>query len=154
MYMKKSEFRKIYSARYFDIMVPETPHISREDGGHLVIVPKREVADRTQLTYKEAIELIKLSMIFGEALKKTLKMNGIDVERVNYQENGNWVPKMHLHLYGRAKSAVTQKYGEALNFPKPETGVYDKNNPLSDNDINKIKVEAEKLLASEKYSNF
>ncbi|OGM28187.1 hypothetical protein A2801_04105 [Candidatus Woesebacteria bacterium RIFCSPHIGHO2_01_FULL_41_10] len=144
--MTNIDSKHIYSGKYFNVLTLDRPHITRADGGHLVIVPKREIEDRTELTQEEAQELMKLSIAFGKAMKIALNKRGIDIERINYQENGNWVPKMHLHLYGRARLAKTQKFGEALHFPKPETGFYDNNVPLDEKDINEIKKEAEKLL--------
>ena len=139
------KFKLIYSTNFFDVVTPNKPHITRTDGGHLVIVPKRAVKNRTELTAKEACELMKTSMVFGKAMKMALNKNGVDIERINYQENGNWVPEMHLHLYGRARSAKIQKFGEALNFPKLETGFYNNNEPLTNDDINEIKKEAKKI---------
>ena len=79
---------------------------------------------------KKAIELMRLLIIVGEAMTIVLTKNGIDIGRINYQDNGNWGvfkkegPYKHFHLYGRAKSAVRQKYGQACHFPhineKPE----------------------------------
>lgn len=147
-------FQVIYSSKLFDVVIPDTPHVDRNDGGQIDIWPKRKISDRTKLTSEEAKELMKLSMVFGEAMLIVLRKNGVDIDKVNYQENGNWSNVMHLHLYGRAKSSKHQKFGEALNFPKPETGFYDKNRILTDSDIRGIKLEAEKLLKSDKYSNF
>ena len=147
--MGKRDFVLIYSSKYFNVVTLNKPHIARMDGGHLVIFPKREVEDRTQLTREESQELMKLSITFGKAMKHALNQNGVDVARINYQENGNWHPRMHLHLYGRAKSAKIQKFGEALCFPKPETGFYDKNKPLIDDDINKIKEKAKNITKLE-----
>ena len=139
--MPLTDFKLIYSSKYFKVVTPNRPHITRADGGHVVIVPKRAVEDRTYLTPEEAKELVQLSIVFGKAMKTALNKRGIDVARINYQENGNWIPEMHLHLYGRAKSAKLQKFGDALRFPKLETGFYDNNEPLNEADINEIKKE-------------
>jgi hypothetical protein len=58
---------------------------------------------------------------------------------------------MHIHLYGRARSAKVHKYGEACYFPFRETGFYDGFEPLTPDDIAGIQAELEKLLQQEKY---
>ena len=126
------------------------PHVTRKDGGHLIISPKPRVEDRTQLTNEQATELMRLTVVVGRAMKEVLNRRGIDIGRINYQDNGNWSvfdpegQTLHIHLYGRAKSAKIQKYGEALNFPKPETGFYDDNEPLTDGDLKEIACEIKK----------
>lgn len=138
----------------------QKPHIDRNDGGHILIIPKIPVEDLTKLNPSLAKELIKLVMVVGEAMKEVLNQHGVDIGIINYQENGNWSvfapkgPHLHVHLYGRAISAKTQKYGEALYFPKPETGFYDQNKPLTQEDISGIKKEIERLLQAEKYKLF
>lgn len=132
-------------------------HVLREDGGHIIISPKTKVVDRTQLTVKQAIELIRLTMVFGEAMAAAMNKIVVDIGRVNYQDNGNWGvfkpdgPCLHIHLYGRAKSAKAQKYGEALHFPKTDTGFYDKNNPLNDDDIAEVKKQIRLVFKKNKY---
>ncbi len=144
----------IYQSDSFTIEAPDHPHVGRMDGGHIVISPKIAVEDRTQLSADLAKELMKLTMIFGEAMKAVLNKRGIDVGRINYQENGNWKPTLHVHLYGRAKSALKQKYGEALHFPKPETGFYEGLEPLNEEDITELRNEIAHLLSSERYESF
>ena len=61
---------------------------------------------------------------------------------------------MHLHIYGRAKTATKQKYGEAVQLPKRETGFYDKFVPLDNEDIAEIKKEIGRLMKTKKYKSF
>lgn len=151
----------IFETTNFRIETPsQKPHVGRDDGGHIMIVPKVRVEDRTKLSPELAKELMMLTMITGEAMKRVMNDHGVDIGRINYQENGNWSvfdpegPYLHVHLYGRAKSAKIQKYGDALNFPHVETGFYDNNKPLTDEDIHTIRREIETLLATDKYKNF
>jgi diadenosine tetraphosphate (Ap4A) HIT family hydrolase len=151
----------IYQSTNFIIETPsQKPHVDREDGGHLMIVPKIRVEDRTKLSPDLAKELMKLTMVAGEAMKKVMNDQRVDIGRINYQENGNWSvfdpegPYLHVHLYGRAKSAKIQKYGDALNFPHMETGFYDTNKPLTEADVQAIREEIERLLTTDKYKNF
>jgi hypothetical protein len=92
-------------------------------------------------------------------MAKGMNNRGVDIGRINYQDNGNWSvfkpegPYLHIHLYGRAKSAKIQKYGDATNFPQRETGFYDENEPLNDSDIAEIKKQIEEISKQEKYQD-
>ena len=146
----------VFDTNNFLIAAPEKPHVSRTDGGHLVVVPKVEVEDRTKLTAPLAIELMKLTMLSGEALRTVMTARGIEIGRINYQDNGNWTPHLHIHIYGRAKGAVLQPYGAPLRFPATRKEFEDTPalEPLHEDDIAEIRTEIEKLLKSEKYRNF
>ena len=128
----------IYETDNFKVDTRDKPHITRADGGHLIINPKRKVSTRQELSASEAIELMKLTMIVGEAMTIAMNNRGVDIGRINYQDNGNWSvfkpegPPPHIHLYGRAKSAKIQKYGEAAKFPLPSTGFYEGYEPLNE----------------------
>ena len=153
---------QVYETKNFTVETPtdKPPHISREDGGHLIIRPKKKVPDRTRLDRKKACELMKLTMIVGEAFQTAMKRQGVDVRRINYQDNGNWSVfkpgglHFHLHVYGRAKLAKIQKYGEALYFPQRSTGFYDKNNPLTPEDIAEIQKQIKIVLNKKKYKDW
>jgi hypothetical protein len=58
-----------------------------------------------------------------------------------------------MHIFGRAKNAKIQKYGEAVRLPLRETGFYDNFEALDNEDIEAIKAEMNKLSALEKYRN-
>ncbi|MBU0894786.1 MAG: hypothetical protein KKF48_05525 [Nanoarchaeota archaeon] len=149
----------IYETKDFIVEAVEKPHVDREDGGHIKISPKVRLLDRQQLSPKQAIELMKLTIIVGQAMTKIMNENGVDIGRINYQDNGNWTvfsPKgsyLHIHLYGRAKSAKTHKYGQACFFPhreeKPE--YYENFKPLNEKDVKGIKEEIKMLLNQDKY---
>lgn len=141
----------IFESENFLIEVPRHPHIDRNDGGHIVINPKIKVEDRTQLSVELGHELMTLTMVTGQAMKEVLNRHGIDIGRINYQDNGNWRSEFHYHLYGRAKSATKQPYGEALHFPKPEKGYYEGLEPIHADEIDEIRQEIIRLLGDEKY---
>lgn len=138
----------IYEAENFIIESHEKPEIDRLEGGHITISPKIEVEDRTKLTARQAIELIRLTIVAGEALVKMMASIGVEIGRINYQDNGNWKPSLHIHLYGRAKNAVMQKFGDPI-IP----GHKEKYKPLTDNDIEILKKDIETKLREEKYSD-
>jgi len=83
-----------------------------------------------------------------------LRKRGIDIGRINYQDMGNWNPTLHVLLYGRARSAKVQKFGEAVSLPLRSTGFYDRFRPLNEEDCAAIRKEMEQLLATEKYRSF
>jgi len=145
----------ILETQNFIVKVPEQPHVTRNDGGHIVIFSKKKIKDRTELQPKEAAELMRLTIIVGKAMQKGLKKENVNIERINYQENGNWQNSnnkqhsMHIHLYGRTKTAKIQKFGQALYLPLPFTGFYNNNKPLKKEDIRAIKKEVQKILKEE-----
>jgi diadenosine tetraphosphate (Ap4A) HIT family hydrolase len=147
----------IYQTENYLVEAPNQPLVTRNDGGHITITPKIPVSDRTQLAPELAIELMYLTALVGEAMTIALKSRGIDIGRINYQDNGNWSvfkpegPHMHYHLYGRAKDATVQKYGEACNFPFRETGFYDNFESLNEADVLAVQQQIGILKKLEKY---
>ncbi len=149
----------IYETENFIVAVPKVPHIPRTDGGHLWIRSKEKYfSSRIELEPKLAIEVIRLTMLIGEAMEKAMKNRDINVERINYQENGNWAyqkgmnPEFHIHLYGRTKDSTTQTWGEALVFPNKSTGFYDKFERFNNEDIEEIKRQINLLENEDKYN--
>ena len=147
----------IHETKNFIVEAVEEPHITRVDGGHIKIYPKMKKVDRTELTPEEANEVMRLTMIVGEAMTKGMNNRGVDIGRINYQDNGNWSvfkpegPYFHIHLYGRAKSAKIQKYGDAAHFPQRETGFYGGYEPLNEDDVLEIKKQIEEISKQDKY---
>lgn len=151
--------RIIYETKNFIVCVPKIPHIPREDGGHIWIRGrKNNFCSRLDLDSNEAIEVMRLAMLISEAMINGMKNRNINIERINYQENGNWAyrkgknPIFHIHLYGRTMNSKTQIWGEALVFPNKETGFYDEFEPFNDDDIKEIKKQIAILENTEKYS--
>lgn len=153
----KLDMALIYAARHFIVRTLDRPHIARSDGGHVVIDPKIPVEDRTQLSPEQAIELMKLTMVCGEALKIVLTRKGIAIGRINYQDNGNWRPELHVHLYGRALGATLQPWGHALAFPPTREAFLEEMGDLEalrEDDIVELRAEIVRLLATDKYRGF
>ena len=148
----------IYETENFTVESVDKPHITRTDGGHIRIVPKVRVLDRTKLSPEKAKEMMRLTMIAGEAMAKEMNNRGVDVGRINYQDNGNWSvftpegPYLHIHLYGRAKSAKFQKWGNACYFPHRNTGFYANFEPLNEGDIAEIRKQIEEISKRDKYN--
>lgn len=147
----------VYETDNFILEAVEKPHVTRLDGGHLKITPKHRFADRLELPPRLAVEMAWLTMIAGDAMTTGLRKRGIDIGLINYQDNKNWGvfspegPHLHVHLYGRAKNAMIQKYGDACTFPHRETGFYDNFEPLNNDDIIAIQKMLHLLLEQEKY---
>jgi diadenosine tetraphosphate (Ap4A) HIT family hydrolase len=149
----------IYENNNFIVEAHEKPHVDRDDGGHIVIHPRERLTDRQALSPKLAIELMRLTMVTGEAMTKVMNRRGVDIGRINYQDNGNWSvfkpegPHLHIHLYGRAKSAKVHKYGQACYFPHrdDQPGYYENFKPLNEEDVKEIGEEIVELFNSPKY---
>ncbi len=139
---------KIYETENFILESKEKPEISREEGGHIVISPKREIKDRTELIPKEAVELMRFTIISGKAFKSAMGKQGVEISRINYQENGNWNPRLHIHLYGRAKDAKSQKFGEPF-APGNKPGY----KQLTQDDVELIRFEIEELFKREEFND-
>ena len=147
----------VFESKNFAIITPEQPHVSRGDGGHLIINPRVVVEDRTHLSRELAVELMKLTMVAGAAMKTVLSQRGIDIGRINYQDNGNWRHELHVHLYGRARNATLQIWGHPLAFPptaaafKAQMGNLE---ALTTEDVAALRTEIARLLAADKYRDF
>lgn len=147
----------IYETENFEVVSHEKPFVSRLDGGHIKIVSKNRVEDRTKLTPKEAIELMRLTMLIGEAFQVAMNNMGVPVVKINYEDLGNWSFKtgeksiLHIQIFGRAENAVTQIFPEAVYLPARESGFYDNFEPLNEEDIKEIKKQISLLENTEKY---
>ncbi|TSC76913.1 MAG: Uncharacterized protein G01um101431_96 [Parcubacteria group bacterium Gr01-1014_31] len=150
---------RIWSDADFTVDAVEKPHVTRTDGGHIVINPVTPVPDRTRLTPRLSIRLMRLTVVVGRAMSSALPARGIPIKRINYQDNGNWAqargetPYLHVHCYGRATNAVIQRFGEALYFPRPESGFYQDNVPLNAGDIAALRKEILRLLELPEFSD-
>lgn len=152
----------IYQSKNFLVQAPEAPLVDRNDGGHITIDPLTAVCTRQELHPKQAVELMRLIAVAGNAMEKVMNSHGVDIGRINYQDNGNWSvfkpggPTLHYHLYGRAKSAGSnQPYGQTLHFPHKDEypELYSSLKPLTAEDVAGIKNEMEQLFLEERYSD-
>lgn len=75
----------IFESKNFIVTPHPRPEIDRLDGGHIVINPKVKVLDRQALTPDQAKELMRLTILVGEAMKRYYKSLGIELHRINYQ---------------------------------------------------------------------
>jgi len=146
--------RGVYEDRYFQVVAPELPLNCREDGGHLVIVKKEPVSDRSDLSWKEAVAFMRISMAAGKAMYDVL-----GVERINYEDLGNWGlddpggAKMHLHLFGRARVQIHQIRGQHISlFPKDHPIYKGHLKALTPEDLARLGARIREILTESKYA--
>jgi len=104
---------------FAQVILPPSPHLSPEDGGHLYVCPIRHVSERRFLTPTELLAVDWGTLLAANALEQVFF-----TDWQNYQENGNWAldgqvsPHMHVHVYGRLRGSENQPFGEALMLPR------------------------------------
>ena len=100
------------------LLLPNAPHISVHDGGHLLVTTRRHVASRVDYSDQEAREVHQLTVLGARAL-----LDLAWADWINFQENGNWSvdtpagPHSHTHVYGRSRASTNQRFGEPLRLP-------------------------------------
>ena len=146
--------RCVYEDRYFQVVAPEFPLNCREDGGHLVVVKKEPVTDRSDLTYQEAIAFMRISMAAGKAMYEVL-----GIERMNYEDLGNWGlddpggAKMHLHLFGRSREQIHQIRGQHMFLYPKDHSIYKGHlKPLTEDDLARLRTRITEILTEPKYA--
>ena len=145
--------RLVYEDRYFQVVAPELPLNCREDGGHLVVVKKEPVTDRSDLTWQEAIAFMRISMAAGKAMYDVL-----GIERMNYEDLGNWGlddpggAKMHLHLFGRSREQIHQIRGHHMFLYPKDHPIYKGHlKSLTEDDLVRLRSRVGEILAEPKY---
>ncbi len=149
----------IYETENFIVESHEKPFLPRTDGGHIRIkVKDLLITDRTKLDPRMAIELMRLTMIVGEAFAIAMNNRGIPVIKINYQDMGNWAyktgdkPFLHVHVFGRASNAIKQPWPESVYLPDMGTGFYEGFEPLDQLDIEEIRKQIDTISLKEKYA--
>ncbi len=150
----------IFETKSFTVERSPRPFVSREEGGHIRIFPKNHaVRCINDLTPDEAKELIRLEMVVREAMMEGMNKQGVPVVWINLEDLGNWafkrneVPRLHIHVFGRASTATKQLWPEAVNLPDRSTGFYDSFQPLTDEDMKVIGVIIEEKFRDSKYAD-
>jgi len=144
----------VYEDKYFKVISPNQALHCRDDGGHLILIKKESVHDRSDLTWQEAIDFMRISMAVGRAMYDVL-----DVERMNYADLGNWGldnpggAKMHLHFFGRAKSQMHQIRGQGMAFFPKDHPIYKGHlKHFNAEEISKLRNKVTDILKDKKYS--
>jgi diadenosine tetraphosphate (Ap4A) HIT family hydrolase len=143
----------VYEDKYFKVISPEFPLNCRDDGGHLILIKKEKVSDRSDMTYEEAIDFMRISMAVGKSMYEVL-----GIERMNYEDLGNrgiddpGGAKMHLHFMGRAKEQTHQIRGQHIFlFPKDHKIYQGHLKPLSDEQVDSLRKRISEILTEPKY---
>ncbi|MCF6335931.1 MAG: HIT domain-containing protein [Spirochaetales bacterium] len=149
----------IYESNSFMVSAYGRPHVSREEGGHIIISAKEDINDRTELTPEQAKEYIRLSMLIGKAMEIAMNIRGVPVVKINYADNGNWAfknknkPHLHMHIFGRSVDAKIQIFPEAVKLPARESGFYNEFQALNSEDIKEIITQIRELEKIKQYSS-
>src|SRR5882672_2626934 len=132
----------VYEDRWFAVISPEFPLNDRDDGGHLILIKKAPVTDRSDLSWQEAIDFMRISMAVGRAMYDVLK-----IERMNYEDLGNWGldepggAKMHLHFFGRSREQIHQIRGHHMFLYPKGHKIYEGHlKPFTEEDVARLKV--------------
>jgi len=91
---------------------------------------------------------MRLTIVSGKALVEMMASIGVEIGRINYQDNGNWKPSLHIHLYGRSKNATMQKFGDPI-----VPGHKEEYKPLTNTDIEMLKIKIEEIFKDDQYSD-
>jgi diadenosine tetraphosphate (Ap4A) HIT family hydrolase len=143
--------RTLLSLSSVDICVPIIGLNAWQDGGHLLVLPHRDIADRIECTASEAIEIMAATMLAGMALHDVL-----NVEKVNYQEMGNWSlgkdkkGHLHVHIFGRAHHQTFQIRAESIRFYPQGHPIYQHmHQPITDEAFQAMKQSIENNVKQE-----
>jgi diadenosine tetraphosphate (Ap4A) HIT family hydrolase len=146
--------RSIYEDRFFQVVAPEFPLNCREDGGHLVVLKKQPVTDRSDLSWQEAIAFMRISMAAGKAMYDVF-----GIERMNYEDLGNWGlddlggAKMHLHLFGRSREQIHQVRGQHMYLYPQNHPIYQGHlKPFTEEDLARLRTRISQILMDPKYA--
>ena len=94
----------IFETKDFSVETPDTkPHHSRSNGGHVKVSPRIDVDHRQELPLDIAAGLMHLPIVTGEAVTNVMRANGIDVVRINYQDNGNWAHRPDRNCHAKRR---------------------------------------------------
>ena len=143
----------VFEDQYFKVISPAFPLNCRDDGGHLMMIKKEKVTDRSDLTIEEAVDFMRLSMAVGRAMYEVL-----GIERMNYEDLGNWGvddpdgAKMHLHFFGRAREEIHQIRGHHMFlYPKGHPIYSGHLKALTSEDLGRLRSRIHEILQEEKY---
>ena len=143
----------VFEDKYFQVISPKFPLNCRDDGGHLIVIKKEKITDRSDMTYQEAIDFMRISMAVGKAMYEVL-----GIERMNYEDLGNWGidnpggAKMHLHFFGRAKEQTHQIRGHHMFLYPKGHNIYNGHlKAFGADEIKKLRARIKDILREEKY---
>ena len=83
--------------------------------GHVLIIPKRHVADIYSLNNEEAAALMPLAQKVASKMNDYLEMDGLNLLQSNGEAAGQIINHFHLHLIPRYKN-------DSITINGPQTG--------------------------------
>ncbi len=138
----------ITETTWFKVTTPDhSPHVGREEGGHLRIEPKLAVPDITKLSRPVRFELIELEVVVRKAMLTAFPQCGIGIKNIDVHkrsavpENCSFV----VHLYGRVGSTVHQESSGNETTSRE---------PLHEADVEEIRRQIGRILATGEFANF
>jgi len=135
----------IYETENFKLESIDKPFIDRLEGAHVQISPKSEVTDRAKLSSELKEELDEFTTLVGKAIKLGRRKRGVEIGRIDFQDDGDENQKLPVQMYFRAIGATKQRYSKPI-VPEYKTEYQ----PLDDEDIRVIIKEIKKLMKREK----
>lgn len=132
----------IYQDKNFKLESVEKPFLDRLEGAHIQISLKN---DDTKLTPELLGELEKFIDLATEAVKAGRKKRGLDIGRIDYQDDNDKPSKLPVQIYFREISSIKQKYSEPVNEKHEKD--YE---PLNEEDVRTIEKEIKKTLKKRK----
>ena len=131
--MAGAHHNPLYKGAGGTVVLPKSVFLDREDGGHLIVNPPRNVWEQSELSAVELAHWCFLVGAIGRAMIDVLPQ--LEGGCVNYFEAGNWAlndaappkgPKrapdhrrVHMHVFGRSRGAKhpSWRWGEAPRLP-------------------------------------
>ena len=157
-YLSPKEDKLVYQWPLCSVVIPVKPSIDREKGGHLILFPHRHVAKRSELKPKEAIALMRASMIIEQVMYDVLPSLGIDLVNINIQDNGNLnidepyeKRHLHIHFYGRARDNINYLHREFLSLPLRNSKYYKNITSFGEKDRRLLKAKIDELEKNLKF---
>ncbi len=123
----------LWSNEKFEIFTPVNPHISPEEGLHVVVLPKVEIVSAWR-SPDLCAETFRIAAEAARAMEE-LKL----APWFNLQANGNWgllpgrAPRFHVHIYARRKGKT---WGMPVQLPSAP-GTY-QNEPMTEDERRKL----------------
>jgi len=107
---------EIYQDEYYKVIMDRYPSAK----GHVLIMPKRHVADIYGLNQEEAAALMPLAQKIADIMRDTLGMIGLNLLQNNGEAAGQVVDHFHLHLLPRYENDGIRFGGKPTDPPLEE----------------------------------
>jgi len=107
---------EIYQDEHFKVIMDRYPCAT----GHVLIMPKRHVADIYELNAEEAAGLMPLAQKVAEKMREVFSMDGLNLLQNNGKAAGQVVDHFHLHLLPRYENDGIRFGGKPTDPPLEE----------------------------------